>query len=140
MRLATKNSEFGFPEIDWGLIPGGGGTQRLPRLVGETRAKDLIFRGNRIDAEKAQDWGIVNKAVEKDEFDDLVEEYVDEIVTGPPLAFKVGKMWMNEGRDADIRTALAIESEGFGLLTTTDDMMEGASAFMEDREPEFEGE
>jgi len=140
MRLATTNSEFGFPEIDLGLIPGGGGTQRLPRLVGETRAKDLIFRGNRIDAEKAHDWGIVNKAVDKDEFEDVVEEYVDDIVTGPPLALKVAKMSINEGRDADIRTALAIESEGFGLLTTTDDMMEGASAFMEDREPEFEGE
>jgi enoyl-CoA hydratase/3-hydroxyacyl-CoA dehydrogenase len=140
MRIATKDSEFGFPEIDLGLIPGGGGTQRIMRLVGETRAKELVFRGNRIDAETAHDWGILNRAVEKDEFEEVVDEYVDDIVTGPPLALKVAKMSMNEGRDADIRTALAIENEGFGLLTTTDDMMEGASAFMEDREPEFEGE
>jgi len=139
LRVATTDSEFGFPEIDLGLLPGGGGTQRAMRLMGEARAKELIFRGNRIDAERAAEWGLVNRAVDPEEYDEVVAEYVDDIVTGPPIALKVAKKVMNEGQDAPLGAGLVMESQGFGLLSTTEDMMEGASAFMEDREPEFEG-
>ena len=139
LRIATEDSEFGFPEINLGLIPGGGGTQRAMRMLTEARAKELVFRGNRIDGELAEEWGLINRAVEEDEFEETVEEYVSDLVSGPPIALRKAKKVMNEGRDQDISAGLELESQAFGLLLSTDDMMEGASAFMEDREPEFEG-
>ncbi|MFB6179944.1 MAG: 3-hydroxyacyl-CoA dehydrogenase/enoyl-CoA hydratase family protein [Halorientalis sp.] len=139
LRVATEESEFGFPEISLGLLPGGGGTQRALRMIGEARAKELVFRGNRISAERAQNWGLINRAVPAEEFDETVAEFVDDLVSGPPVGLRFAKQVMNEGDDASISAALAMESQAFGLLMSTDDMMEGASAFMEDRDPEFEG-
>ncbi len=140
LRIATTDSKFGFPEINLGLIPGGGGTQRAMRMLTEARAKELIFRGNRIDAETAEEWGLINRAVPSDEFAATVDEFVDDLISGPPVALRKAKRVMNEGRDQDIAAGLEMESQAFGLLLTTDDMMEGASAFMEDRDPEFEGQ
>ena len=139
LRIATEDSVFGFPEINLGLIPGGGGTQRAMRMLTEARAKELVFRGHRIDGELAEEWGLINRAVEEDELEETVEEYVSDLVSGPPIALRKAKKVMNEGRDQDISAGLELESQAFGLLLSTDDMMEGASAFMEDREPEFEG-
>ncbi|WP_136717775.1 3-hydroxyacyl-CoA dehydrogenase/enoyl-CoA hydratase family protein [Halorientalis salina] len=139
LRVATEDSEFGFPEISLGLLPGGGGTQRALRMIGEARAKELVFRGNRISADRAENWGLINRSVPDEEFDDVVAEFVDDLVTGPPVGLSFAKQVMNEGDDASMPAALAMESQAFGLLMGTDDMMEGASAFMEDREPEFEG-
>lgn len=139
LRLATEEAVFGFPEINLGLIPGGGGTQRIMRVVGETRAKEMVFRGNHIDAERAEEWGVVNRAVPREEFDDTVEEFVGDLVGGPPVALRHAKMVMNEGRDASLDAALRMERQSFGALTATEDMREGAAAFTEDREPEFEG-
>ncbi|ADD04618.2 3-hydroxyacyl-CoA dehydrogenase / enoyl-CoA hydratase [Natrialba magadii ATCC 43099] len=139
LRLATERSSFGAPEIGLGLIPGGGGTQRLMRVLGETRAKELVFRGNHIDADRAEQWGLVNRAVAREEFDDVVGEFLDDLRTGPPIGLKVAKKVMNEGQDASLEAALAMESQGFGLLFTTEDMREGTAAFAEDREPEFDG-
>ncbi|ELZ04632.1 3-hydroxyacyl-CoA dehydrogenase NAD-binding protein [Natrialba aegyptia DSM 13077] len=140
LRLATERSSFGAPEIGLGLIPGGGGTQRLLRVLGETRAKELVFRGNHIDAERAEEWGLINRAVDRDEFSDAVADFVDDLRNGPPIGLKVAKKVMNEGEDASLEAALAMESQGFGLLFTTEDMREGTAAFAEDREPEFSGE
>ncbi|QLD85010.1 enoyl-CoA hydratase/isomerase family protein [Natronomonas halophila] len=139
LRIATEDSSFGFPEINLGLLPGGGGTQRAIRMLTEARAKELVFRGERIDAETAEDWGLINRAVSEDEFDETVEEFLDDLVNGAPIALRKAKKVMNEGRDQDISAGLELESQAFGLLLSTDDMMEGASAFMEDRDPEFEG-
>jgi enoyl-CoA hydratase/3-hydroxyacyl-CoA dehydrogenase len=139
LRIATEDSQFGFPEINLGLIPGGGGTQRAMRMLTEARAKELVFRGHRIDGELAEEWGLINRAVDDDELDETVEEYVSDLVNGPPIALRKAKKVMNEGRDQDISAGLELESQAFGLLLSTDDMMEGASAFMEDRDPEFEG-
>ncbi|THE65171.1 3-hydroxybutyryl-CoA dehydrogenase [Salinadaptatus halalkaliphilus] len=139
LRIATERSSFGAPEIDLGLIPGGGGTQRLTRILGETRAKELVFRGNHIDADRAQEWGLINRAVDRDAFEETIDEWVDDLASGPPIGLKVAKKVMNEGQDASIDAAIAMESQGFGLLSSTDDVMEGAMAFAEDREPEFEG-
>ena len=138
LRLATEDTTFGSPEIDLGLIPGGGGTQRLVRLVGEPRAKELVFRGTHYPAEQAEDWGLINRAVPADEFDDTVEEFVEDIASGPKTALKVAKQVINEGQNASLQTGLKMESQGFGLLTTTEDMVEGVQAFREDRDPEFE--
>ncbi|UPV98902.1 3-hydroxyacyl-CoA dehydrogenase NAD-binding domain-containing protein [Halorussus gelatinilyticus] len=140
LRIATEDSQFGSPEIGLGLIPGGGGTQRLLRVLGETRAKELVFRGNRIDADRAEDWGLVNRAVPESEFEDTVSEFVADVLEGPPVGLKVAKKVMNEGADASLDAALAMESQGFGLLMSTDDVREGTAAFRDDRDPEFTGE
>jgi enoyl-CoA hydratase/3-hydroxyacyl-CoA dehydrogenase len=139
LRIATESSEFGFPEINLGLIPGGGGTQRSMRMLSEARAKELVFRGEHIDADRAQNWGLVNRAVDADEFEDVVDEFVDDLVGGPPVALRHAKRVMNSGQDQDLETGLDLESQSFSLLLTTDDMLEGTAAFAEDREPEFEG-
>jgi enoyl-CoA hydratase/3-hydroxyacyl-CoA dehydrogenase len=140
LRVATTDSEFGFPEINLGLIPGGGGTQRTVRMLGDARAKELIYRGNRISAGRAAEWGLINRAVDPESFEDVVGEFVDDVVSGPPIALRKAKRVINRGRDQDLSAGLELESQAFGILLETDDMMEGASAFMEDREPEFEGQ
>lgn len=139
LRIATEGSEFGFPEIDLGLLPGGGGTQRAIRMLPEARAKELVFRGNRIDAETAARWGLINRAVPDSEFDSTVDEFLSDLLEGPPVALRKAKRVMNEGRDGDISAGLEMESQAFGLLLSTDDATEGTTAFLEDREPTFEG-
>jgi enoyl-CoA hydratase/3-hydroxyacyl-CoA dehydrogenase len=139
MRVATTDSEFGFPEIALGLLPGGGGTQRTMRMIGEARAKELVFRGERISAEKAENWGLINRAVDADDFEDTCQEFVDDIVEGPPIALDFAKKVMNRGEDASLEAALTMESQSFGLLMSTEDVLEGTTAFMEDRDAEFEG-
>ncbi len=86
LRLATTDSEFGFPEITLGLLPGGGGTQRAIRMLTDARAKELVFRGEHVSAERAADWGLINRAVDTDEFDSVVGEFVEDLVSGPPIA------------------------------------------------------
>jgi len=137
IRIATEGSTLGSPEIDLGLIPGGGGTQRLVRLVGEPRAKELVYRGMHISAEQAADWGILNRAVPDEEFEDAIDEVVSDLVDGPQTALEVAKQVITEGQNASLETALSLESQGFGLLASTDDMLEGVAAFNDDREPEF---
>ena len=139
LRVATESSEFGFPEINLGLIPGGGGTQRAMRMLTEARAKELVFRGEHIDADRAHKWGLINCAVSDENFEEVAGEFIDDLVNGPPVALRHAKRVMNSGQDQDLETGLDMESQSFSLLLTTDDMMEGAAAFAEDREPEFEG-
>ncbi|MFC7177506.1 3-hydroxyacyl-CoA dehydrogenase/enoyl-CoA hydratase family protein [Halosegnis marinus] len=139
LRIATEGSEFGFPEINLGLIPGGGGTQRAIRMLSDARAKELVFRGERISAERAEEWGLINRAVSDEEFDETVEAFLDDLVGGAPIALRKAKQVMNAGRDQDIDAGLELEAQAFGLLLGTEDMQEGAAAFMEDREAEFEG-
>ncbi|EMA55905.1 3-hydroxyacyl-CoA dehydrogenase [Halococcus salifodinae DSM 8989] len=139
MRIATEGSKFGQPEIGLGLIPGGGATQRLTRLVGAARAKELVFRGHQIDAATAADWGMINRAVPANELDNAMEEVLADIVNGPPVGLEVAKKVMNEGADADLDAALTLERQGFSILMGTDDVAEGTAAFREDRDPEFEG-
>jgi enoyl-CoA hydratase/3-hydroxyacyl-CoA dehydrogenase len=139
LRIATEGSEFGFPEITLGLLPGGGGTQRAIRMLSDARAKELVFRGERISAERAQEWGLINRAVPDDEFEETVEEFLDDLLAGPPVALRKAKRVMNAGRDQDIEAGLEMEAQAFGLLLGTEDAEEGAAAFMEDRDPEFEG-
>jgi len=138
LRLATEDSMLGAPEINLGLIPGGGGTQRLTRIVGEGRTKELVFRGEQISAERAADWGLLNRAVSTEEFDAVVEEFVSDLANGPKTALKVAKRVIDDGQDASLQAGLDSESQAFGLLTTTEDMVEGVTAFRDDREPEFE--
>jgi enoyl-CoA hydratase/3-hydroxyacyl-CoA dehydrogenase len=139
MRVATNDSQFGFPEIGLGLIPGGGGTQRAVRMLGEGRAKELVFRGSFIDASRAADWGLINRAVETDDLEAVIDEYVEDVLSGPPIALRVAKRLIDDGQDASLDTALSMESQGFGLLIGTDDAGEGIEAFQEKRDAQFEG-
>jgi len=138
-RVASGRSEFGQPEHDLGLLPGWGGTQRLRHLIGEARAKEVIFTADRYDPETLADYGFLNEVVGNDEIEEHALELARDLAAGPPIAQAFTKRAMLAGRE-DTDAGLEVEAEGFGLLMTTDDLMEGVTAFMEDREPEFEGE
>ncbi|UHQ98781.1 3-hydroxyacyl-CoA dehydrogenase NAD-binding domain-containing protein (plasmid) [Natrinema zhouii] len=140
IRIATEDSTIGTPETNLGVIPGGGATQRLVRLIGEGRTKEMVFRGMQFDAAQAEEWGIVNHAVDDEAFEDRVSELVDDLVSGPPVALKAAKRVINDGQDASLKAALAMEKQSFAVLATTDDMLEGVTAFRRNREPQFEGE
>jgi enoyl-CoA hydratase/3-hydroxyacyl-CoA dehydrogenase len=139
LRIATEGSAFGFPEINLGLIPGGGGTQRAMRMLTDARAKELVFRGEHVSADRAEEWGLINRSVSDEEFDEVVAEFLEDLVGGAPIALRMAKEVMDDGRDGDIDAGLRMESQAFGLLLTTEDMKEGTSAFAEKRDPEFEG-
>lgn len=140
MRIASDRAQFGQPEHNLGLLPGWGGTQRLPRIVGEGRAKEIIFTArNDYEPETMADYGFVNEVVETNEFEDRAWELAHDLAAGPPIAQKFTKRAMLAGRD-DIDAGLELESSSFGHLFTTDDLWEGLSAFQSDRDPEFKGE
>ncbi|MFC4550911.1 MULTISPECIES: 3-hydroxyacyl-CoA dehydrogenase/enoyl-CoA hydratase family protein [Halorussus] len=138
MRIATDRSEFGQPEHDLGLLPGWGGTQRLKHIVGEGRAKEIIFTADRFEAETMEEFGFVNEVVDVSEFEDRAFELAADLAAGPPVAQKFTKRAMLAGRD-DTDAGLEVESQAFGHLMNTDDLMEGITAFMGDGEPNFEG-
>jgi len=138
MRVATDRSELGQPEHNLGLLPGWGGTQRLRHVVGEGRAKEIIFTADRFDAETMASYGFVNEVVSPEAFDDRAFELAADLAAGPPIAQKYTKRAMLAGRD-DTDAGLEVESQAFGHLMNTDDLMEGVTAFMGDGEPEFEG-
>lgn len=138
LRIATTRSELGQPEHNLGLLPGWGGTQRLPRLIGESRAKEIIFTAERFEAERMGDFGFVNEVVEHQDFMDRALELTRSLAAGPPIAQQLTKQAIHAGRD-DIDAGLALEASAFGHLVGTDDLMEGVAAFMSDREPEFKG-
>jgi len=137
--IASKRSELGQPEINLGLIPGGGGTQRLSRLIGLPRAKELVMIGERIKAEQAAEWGLINRVVETATFEEEVRKFAEKLASGPPIALKLLKKIMNEGASSPLSAALLLEREAFGILFGTEDMVEGTTAFMEKRKPIFKG-
>jgi len=139
LRVASERSELGQPEHNLGLLPGWGGTQRLQRIVGMGRAKEIIFSAERYDAAEMERYGFVNRVVDDDSLQEEAMDLARELAAGPPVAQRYTKRAMHEGwENAD--AGFEIESQAFGLLYTTDDLMEGFSAFVEDRDPEFEGE
>jgi enoyl-CoA hydratase/3-hydroxyacyl-CoA dehydrogenase len=139
IRIATERSEFGQPELNLGLIPGWGGTQRLANIVGEGVAKEIILTADQdYTAEDMQGHGFVSEVVGKDEIYDAAMDMAEELAQGPPVAQKFTKRAMLKGRD-DTEAGLEIEAQGFGHLIGTDDIMEGMTAFMGDNEPDFEG-
>ena len=139
LRIASERSEIGLPEHDLGLLPGWGGTQRLMRIVGFGRAKEIVFTADRYDPETLEDYGFINEVVETEEFDEAAHDLAAQLAGGPPISQQLTKQAMLVGWD-DIGAGLEMEAQAFGHLINTDDLMEGVMAFMEDREPEFEGE
>jgi len=137
--LAEERSRFGLPEVKLGLIPGAGGTQRLPRLVGRNRAKELVYLGEPIPADKALELGVVNRVVPEGEALSVALEWAAELSERAPLALDVAKRVINQGVQADLGTGLELEAQGIALLFGTEDQVEGLSAFLEKRAARFTG-
>lgn len=139
VRIAAENATFGFPEVGLGILPGMGGTQRLPRLIGPALAKELIFTGRRIGAEEAREIGLVNRVVGQGEAFDTAMELAAEISANGPVAVRHAKAAANRALDVDLVSGLEYEADQFALLFATEDAREGMNAFGEKRKPKFEG-
>jgi enoyl-CoA hydratase len=139
VRIAAENASFGFPEVGLGILPGMGGTQRLPRLIGPALAKELIFTGRRIGAEEAREIGLVNRVVGQGEALDAAMGLAAEISANGPVAVRHAKAAANLALDVDLVSGLEYEADQFALLFATEDAREGMNAFGEKRKPKFEG-
>ncbi|MFB6183452.1 MAG: 3-hydroxyacyl-CoA dehydrogenase NAD-binding domain-containing protein [Haloarculaceae archaeon] len=138
LRIASERSEFGQPEHNLGLLPGWGGTQRLQRIVGMGRAKEIIFTAERYDAETMREYGFLADVVAVDDVDERAFELAADLAAGPPIAQRYTKRAMHVGWENE-EAGLEAEASAFGHVVSTDDVMEGIRAFMSDDEPEFEG-
>jgi 2-oxoglutaroyl-CoA hydrolase len=138
-RIATARSEFAFPEVRLGMIPGSGGTQRAMRLIGMTRAKLFTMTGQRITAERAEAWGLITQAVPNDGLDQAVDGLARELSDKAPLALRTLKTVLNKGADAALETALELERKAYAWLRSTHDYEEGVRSFLEKRPPKYEG-
>lgn len=137
IRLAAENAVFGQPEVGLGIIPGFGGTQRLPRLVGEGRAKELTYTADNIKADEAYRIGLVNHVYPAAELMEQARKMARKITAKAPLAVGYAKFAIGKGMQVDIDTAMSIESDMFGMCCATEDKNEGLGAFVEKRKPQF---
>lgn len=137
IRIASEGTKFGQPEINLGIIPGGGGTQRLSRLIGMGRAKELIYLGSMIEADQAMDFGLVNKVVPLESLMDETKKMAQRLAQKPGLALAAAKRAMNNGMNSDLATGNMIERECFAALFASEDQKEGMRAFLEKRKAEF---
>ena len=135
--IAADNARLGLPETKLGLVPGGGGTQRLPRLVGKLRATELMITGRFLTADEALAWGLVNQVVPKDELLARAGEMADAVAAQAPGAVAVIKRIVREGADAALPAALSLEQDATARLIVSDDAHEGIAAFIEKRPPVF---
>ena len=136
---ASENAMFGLPEINLGIIPGFGGTQRLPRLIGKNRAKEMIFTGKMIPAAEAQAMGLVNKVCAQDQLMDEVLTVAKIIVSKGKVSLRAAKQAINTGMDVDLQTGCRIEIDAFVICFASSDAKEGAQAFLEKRAADFKG-
>jgi len=139
LRIASEKARMGQTEINIGLIPGWGGTQRLPRFAGKGVAKEMIFTGKMIDAKEAEQLGLVNKVVPPDQLKSAVKELVNDIINKPPVGIKMAKELINSSLETPLTVGMAHEAECFGVLASTEDFKEGLTAFLEKRKPKFKG-
>lgn len=140
IRICSEKSKFGQPEVSLGVIPGFGGTQRLPRLIGTAKAKQLLYTGETIGADEAYRIGLVNKVVSEDHLMDCVMEMASIIASKGQRAVNLCKAAVNQGMQTDIDRGLEIETDMFALCFSMDDQKEGMKAFVEKRKPNFSGE
>ncbi len=139
LRVASRNARMGQPEILLGIIPGWGGTQRLPRLVGPGRALELLLGGEQIDAERALEWGLVNRVVEPGQLRAAAQELAELLASRPPLAVAAIKRALAGGLDRPLPDGLAAELREFDLTFRSADAGEGINAFLEKRPPKWSG-
>lgn len=137
LRIATEKAKFGLPELNLGIIPGAGGTQRLPRLIGKGRALDLILTGRMIDGVEAERIGLVNYYTTGEELDKTLASVTNAILKKGPVALQLAKFAVNRGADVDMQTAQWMEKLSTAVLFGTEDKEEGTRAFMEKRDAVF---
>ncbi len=139
IRIAAASASMGLTETKLAIIPGAGGTQRLPRLVGKGKAKELIFTGRRVDAEEAEKIGLINAVCAPDRLLEECRHMAVMICENGPIAVEQAKYAVNRGIETDIHTGLAIESNAYWVTIPTEDRLEGLTAFREKRKPNYQG-
>jgi len=139
VRVAGQNCRFALPHVQHGLMPWGGETQRLPRLIGPAKAMEIILAGEMIDAQEALRIGLVNRIVEPDKVSETVMEMAREMASKGPIALRYAKEAINKGMDLPLEQGLRLEADLYLLLHTTRDRTEGIRAFQEKRKPHFQG-
>jgi enoyl-CoA hydratase len=139
LRVASEKARFGLPEVKLGIIPGYGGTVRLPRIVGRGRALEMILTGEMVDAERAREMGLVNKVVPAGETRAAAESLLDTILKNGPIALRFALEAVDRSLETGIEEGLGLEAHLFGLLASTEDMREGMQAFLDKREAGFRG-
>jgi enoyl-CoA hydratase/carnithine racemase len=139
IRVASENARFGQPEVKLGVIPGGGGTQRLPRLVGKGRSLQLILSGEMIDAQEAYRIGLVNEVIPAADLITRAEAILKQIFANAPIAVKFALEAVNKGSETSLAEGLSLEAALFGLCAGTEDKKEGTQAFLQKRAAQFQG-
>ena len=139
IRVASENAKLGQPEVKLGIVPGYGGTQRLPRLVGKGRALEMILTGDPITAEEAYRIGLVNRVVPGEDLIPTARRIASRILENGPVAVALSLQAVNRGLEMPLDTALDWEASQFGLSCATEDIREGTRAFLEKRQARFEG-
>jgi enoyl-CoA hydratase/carnithine racemase len=139
MIVAAEESQFGQPEITLGIIPGGGATQRLTRVLGKQRAMELILTGRRFSAEQGHAWGLVNRISKRTTWLEEATELASEVASRAPIATRLAKGAVLAADQSPLSEALEAERRAFELTMATEDRIEGMNAFMQGRKPEFEG-
>jgi enoyl-CoA hydratase len=139
LRICSTKAKFAFPEVGLGIIPGGGGTQRLQKIVGQGVAKELLYFGEMFDAYRASELNIVNKVTPVEELLAAAKQWAEKLAQKPPVALQMVKLAVNTGGNTDIESGLIIESTCFANAFSTEDRKEGLKAFVEKRKPVFAG-
>jgi len=139
-RVASDSARFGLPEIKIGAFPGGGGTQRLSRLIGVAKAKEMILTGDPISAQEALGAGLVMKVASKAKLMDEANELAAKLAALPRIALQASKMLINRSQEVDLASGLELEARTFGAIAHTHDLAEGTKAFLEKRKPNFTGD
>lgn len=139
LRIADENAKIGDGHIRTGLIPNGGGSQRLPRLIGVTKAKELLYTGDLISGKEAERIGLVNRAVPDDKLEETVEGLIAKLTDKPPLSLAAMKTVVNRGMESSIEAGLALEYQAVKALEATEDFKESMAAFLEKRKPIYKG-
>lgn len=138
-RIAADSAVMGLTETSLGIIPGAGGTQRLPRLIGETKALELILTARRLTAAEALDFGLLTKVVSIESLNEATAEFAESILANAPIALQQAKFAIKQGMNADVHTGLAIERKAYEITIPTEDRIEALTAFGEKRKPIFKG-
>ncbi|WXG46208.1 MAG: enoyl-CoA hydratase/isomerase family protein [Candidatus Atabeyarchaeum deiterrae] len=138
--IASETAEIGLPEIGLGIIPGWGGTQRLPRKISPSKAKQIIFTGERISATEAEKIGLVDVVAPADRLEDATMEVAKKLAAKSPIILRLAKRAVNQGLETSLKSGLKIENDAFVECFSTEDVKEGMQAFFEKRQPKFKGE
>lgn len=139
LRLAASHARFGMPQVSQALLPFGGGTQRLPRIVGQAKALEMILTGTPVDSDEAQRVGLVNEVVAENALTACVDEVLSRLLGKGPIALRLGKEAVHKAFDLSLDQGIRLEEDFYALLQTTEDRAEGVESFLRKRQPKFSG-